>query len=86
MSARDLQALIEKLKALPPERWSEVENFVDFLRSREEETRDAAARRLGEAMAKLAALDIPPMTEDEVQAEIDAARGERRARLGADRR
>ncbi|MBI4190212.1 MAG: toxin-antitoxin system, antitoxin component, Xre family protein [Betaproteobacteria bacterium] len=28
------QALLEKLKALPPERVAEVEDFVDFLRSR----------------------------------------------------
>lgn len=29
--------LIEKLKQLPPERIAEVEDFVDFLRSRDEE-------------------------------------------------
>jgi len=56
------------------------------LRTRENEARDTAADRLGEAMAKLAALDFPPMSEDEVQAEIDAARRERRERRGADRR
>jgi len=28
------QALLEKLKALPPERVAEVEDFVDFLRTR----------------------------------------------------
>lgn len=37
MSSRDPQALLEKLKALSPERVAEVENFVDFLRTREEE-------------------------------------------------
>lgn len=86
MNTRDPQALIEKLKDLPPGRLAEVADFVDFLRTREEEARNAAADRLGEAMAKLAALDLPPMSEDEVQAEIDAARRERRKRLGADRR
>jgi hypothetical protein len=35
MSARDDQVLIEKLKSLPPQRRAEVEDFVDFLRSRE---------------------------------------------------
>ena len=30
------QALLEKLKALPPERVAEVEDFVDFLRTRGE--------------------------------------------------
>ena len=86
MNTRDPQTLIEKLKELPPERVAEVEDFVDFLRTREEEARDAAAARLGEAMAKLAALELPPMSEEEVQAEIDAARRERRERLGAGRR
>jgi Xaa-Pro aminopeptidase len=85
MNTRDPQTLIEKLKELPPERMAEVEDFVDFLRAREEETRDAAAARLGEAMARLAALQAPPMSEEEVQAEIDAARRERRERLGAGR-
>jgi hypothetical protein len=85
MNTRDPQTLIEKLKELPPERMAEVEDFVDFLRAREEEARDAAAARLGEAMARLAALQVPPMSEEEVQVEIDAARRERRERVGAGR-
>ncbi len=39
------QVILEKLKSLPPERVAEVEDFVDFLRARNEErstTRDAA--------------------------------------------
>jgi hypothetical protein len=86
VNKRDPQALIEKLKSLPPERVAEVEDFVDFLRTRDEGLRDAAAERLGEAMARLAEVALPPMSEDEVQAEIDAARRERRTRFGADRR
>ncbi len=39
MNARDDQELIEKLKALPPQRRAEVEDFVDFLKSREDEQR-----------------------------------------------
>lgn len=35
----DDQALIEKLKSLPPQRRAEVEDFVDFLKSREDEQR-----------------------------------------------
>ncbi|WP_298374947.1 hypothetical protein [Azospirillum sp.] len=31
------QALIEKIEALPPDRLSEVEDFVDFLRMRDQE-------------------------------------------------
>ncbi|HEV8330613.1 MAG TPA: hypothetical protein VGQ22_04285 [Steroidobacteraceae bacterium] len=37
MGARDDQLLIEKLKSLPPQRRAEVEDFVDFLKSREDE-------------------------------------------------
>lgn len=37
MNPRDTEALIEKLKSLPPERVAEVEDFVDFLRLRDDE-------------------------------------------------
>jgi hypothetical protein len=40
------QALIEKIQTLPPDRLVEVEDFVDFIRLREQEralTRDGAA-------------------------------------------
>ena len=35
MNARIEQAILEKLKQLPPERLAEVEDFVGFLRTRE---------------------------------------------------
>jgi hypothetical protein len=76
--------LFEKIKSLHPARLAQIEDFVDFLKAREERTRDEAAQRLGEAFKKLDALNAPPMSSEEVQAEIDAARAERRAR--ADRR
>lgn len=85
MSA-DPQALLEKLKTLPPQRLAEVEDFVDFLKSRDEQTRTAASRRLGEAMTRLDALNLPPLTAEEVQAEIEAARAARRTATDADRR
>jgi hypothetical protein len=85
MNPQAVEALIEKLKSLPPEQRAEVEDFVDFLKARKERARDAAAQRLGEAFAKLDALNSPPLTPEEIQAEIDAARAERRAR-DADRR
>jgi hypothetical protein len=85
MNAQAVEALVEKLKSLPPEQRAEVEDFVDFLRARKERTRDAAAQRLGEAFKKLDALIQSPPTAEEVEAEIDAARAERRARH-ADRR
>ena len=40
-------ALIEKIRGLPPEKVAEVEDFVDFLRQRNED------RRLTQAAAKL---------------------------------
>ncbi|AGA32431.1 hypothetical protein TVNIR_0737 [Thioalkalivibrio nitratireducens DSM 14787] len=80
------ERLLEKLKNLPPQRLSEVEDFVDFLKGRDERARAAASRRLGEAMARLDALSLPPLTADEVQAEIQAARAERRGARRADRR
>lgn len=76
--------ILDKLRDLSPERVAEVADFVDFLSARERLAQQEAADRLGVAMSRLAELDEPAMTEDEVQAEIDAARLERRSRL-ADR-
>ena len=76
MSVND-QVLIEKVRTLPPQQRAEVEDFVDFLKNRQERDRTEAAMRLGEAFKKLDALNLPPMSEEEVQAEIDAARAER---------
>lgn len=55
MNARDAQSLIEKLQRLPPQRQAEVEDFVDFLRSREDDQRlaTAAARASEPAFAKV---------------------------------
>ena len=73
--------LIERLKKLPPNRVAEVADFVEFLASREERT--AAAQRLGEGLARLDALNLPPISEDEVAAEVQATRRERHARQGS---
>ena len=70
--------LIERLKKLPPSRVAEVADFVEFLAVREE--RAAAAQRLTEGLARLDALNLPPVSEDEVEAEIQAARRVRRSR------
>lgn len=71
-------SLIQKLQKLPPQRLAEVADFVDFLAAREE--RAAAAARLGEALAKLDALNLPPLSDEEIEAEFQAARAERAAR------
>ena len=73
--------LIERLKKLPPSRVAEVVDFVEFLAAREERT--AAAQRLTDGLAKLDSLDLPPIPEDDVEVEVQAARRDRRARLGA---
>jgi hypothetical protein len=72
------QALIEKIRQLPPQRLAEVEDFVDFLRTREK--RAAAGTRLGESLARLDALNLPPFSDAEIAAEIQAAREQRAAR------
>lgn len=70
--------LIEKLQKLPPQRLAEVEDFVEFLAAREE--RAAAGARLGESLAKLDALSLRPLSDGEIEAEIQAARKERSRR------
>ncbi len=80
MTAIEAQ-LIERLRKLPPSRVAEVVDFVEFLSQREE--RAAAAQRLTEGLARLDSLQLPDITEDEVEAEIQAARQERRSRQGA---
>lgn len=74
------RTLIDKLERLPPERQAEVADFVDFLAQRDTQDRSAAARRLGQAFKRLDALDEAPPSSEEIQAEIDATRAERRAR------
>jgi hypothetical protein len=39
MNKQNEQAIIEKIKGLPPERVAEVEDFVDFLRARNDDQR-----------------------------------------------
>ncbi len=55
MNTRDPHALIEKLKRLPPERVAEVEDFVDFLQSRDEDRalERSATRAAEPAFAKV---------------------------------
>jgi hypothetical protein len=72
------QALFEKLKALPPQQRAEVENFVDFLTAKARKR--AAMDRLLAIAPALAAAGVEPMSDEEINAEIKAARAERRAR------
>lgn len=74
-------ALMQKIQALPPERIAEVEDFVDFLATRTR--RQAALDRLLAVAPALETAGVPPMTEDEIQAEVDAVRAARRVRGGS---
>jgi hypothetical protein len=52
-------------------------------RALREALRRDAGRRLVEIGREMQASDIPPMTEEEIQAEVDAVRAERRAKRNA---
>ena len=76
MSMTD-QALIETLRSLPAPQRAEVEDFVEFLVAK---TRKRAV--LDRLLALAPALDaagVPPPTEAEIDAEIQARRAEWRA-------
>jgi len=80
--ATSAKVLIEKLEALPPERLAEVENFVDFLTTQSKKR--AALDRLLSTAPALEAAGVASMSEEEIDAEVKAARAERRARLQAE--
>jgi hypothetical protein len=72
------QVLFDKLKALPPQQRAEVEDFVDFLTAKARKR--AAMDRLLAIAPALEAAGVEPMSDEEINAEIKAARAERRAR------
>ncbi len=88
MSATE-ETLIEKIKTLSPQQLAEVEDFVEFLASKA--SRRTALDRLPAIAPALEAAGMAPMSEEELAAEIKAARSERRTReqatkaSGADR-
>jgi hypothetical protein len=55
MTTHETEAILENLKELPPERLAEVEDFVDFLRTRAGERTlvCAATKRSEEALTKV---------------------------------
>jgi hypothetical protein len=73
--------LLERLKQLPPARVAEVVDVGEFLACREE--RGMAAERLNAGLSRLDALQLPPLTEDDIEAEIRAARHDRAAGQGS---
>jgi hypothetical protein len=86
MNATIEQALLSKLRTLSPQQVTEVEDFVEFLAAKA--ARRAAFDRLLAIAPALEAAGVEPMSEEEIAAEVKAARAERRAKLkgaGADR-
>lgn len=80
MTPPNEQALLEKLRSLPLQRQAEVEDFVEFLATKE---RTRALDRFLSVAPALEAAGAASMSEDEIVAEVKAARAERRARLTA---
>ena len=64
MNAPD-QVLFDKIKQLPPQRLAEVEDFVDFLRTREDE------HRLTHAAAQASETSFAQVWENDVDAAYD---------------
>lgn len=77
MNARVEQTILEKLRQLPPEQLTEVQNFVDFLASKAR--RMAALDRLLAVAPALEAAGVEPLTDEEIVNEVKTARAERRA-------
>lgn len=75
MTTREL-TLLDRLRQLPPARFAEVVDFVEFLVGREE--RAAAVSRLTSGLRRLDAESLPPLSEEEIAAEIAAVRSMRR--------
>jgi hypothetical protein len=59
------QVLIDKIKQLPPQRMAEVEDFVDFLRTREDE------HRLTHAAAKASEASFAQVWDNDEDAAYD---------------
>lgn len=79
MNATVEQILLSKIRTLSPQQVAEVEDFVEFLAAK---TRKRAA--LDQLLAIAPALEAAgsaPLGEDEIAAEVKAAREERRKRF-----
>jgi hypothetical protein len=68
MNAQAVEALIERLKALPLARRAEVADFVDFLaaKGRSEALKDFLA-----VAEQVAQAGVPALSPEEIEAEID---------------
>lgn len=75
------QSLISKFRTLSPQQVAEVEDFVEFLAAKSKKR--AALDRLLAIAPALATAGAEPLSEDEIDAEVQAVRAERRARQAA---
>ena len=71
------QALVSKIRNLSPQQVVEVEDFVEFLCSRK--AKDTAFDRLLALAPALEAAGAQPVSIQDADAEVKAARAERRA-------
>lgn len=78
MNATVEQGLIAKIKALSPQQVVEVVDFVEFLAAKT--AKRAAIDRLLAIAPALEAAGVQPMSEEEIAAEVQAARAQRRQR------
>lgn len=81
MNATVEQNLISKIRTLSPQQVAEVEDFVEFLATKARKR--AAVDRLLSIAPALEAAGAGAMSEDEIAAEVAAAREERRTRQEA---
>jgi hypothetical protein len=72
------EALLAKLKILPPERLAQIADFVDFLATQEQ--RHQAGEELRAMWARMPQEELTDEIEQEIVAEVRAVRAERRKR------
>jgi hypothetical protein len=82
MNANVEAVLLSRIKALSPQQVAEVVDFVEFLAAKS--ARRAAFDRLLAIAPALEAAGAAPMSEEEIAAEVRAAREARRARRAAE--
>ena len=78
MTARGEQSLMSKIRTLSPQQIAEVEDFVEFLAAKSRKR--SALERLAAVAPALQAAGAPPLNADDIAAELEAVRAERRAR------
>ena len=72
------EALLAKLKTLPPDRLGQIADFVDFLATQEH--RRQAGEELRAMWARMPQEDLNEAMEQEIVAEVRAVRAARRQR------